>query len=76
MDTISSGAMRAVGSGRELHERRFAELFRRHAGNPILTAGDWSYPVHSVFNPAATRLLDGTTLLLRRVEDRRGHSHL
>jgi predicted GH43/DUF377 family glycosyl hydrolase len=32
--------------------------------------------VHTVFNPGATRLVDGTTLLLCRVEDRRGHSHL
>jgi predicted GH43/DUF377 family glycosyl hydrolase len=48
----------------------------RHGGNPILTAADWPYPAHTVFNPAATRLSDGTTLLLCRVEDRRGHSHL
>lgn len=52
------------------------ELFRRHDGNPILTAADWPYSVHTVFNPGATRLEDGTTLLLCRVEDRRGHSHL
>jgi predicted GH43/DUF377 family glycosyl hydrolase len=52
------------------------ELFRRHKLNPILTAADWPYPVHSVFNPGATLLPDGTTLLLCRVEDRRGHSHL
>lgn len=51
-------------------------LFRRDPGNPILTAQDWPYPVHSVFNPGATRLPDGTTLLLCRVEDRRGLSHL
>jgi predicted GH43/DUF377 family glycosyl hydrolase len=51
-------------------------LFTRHAKNPILTAADWPYPAHTVFNPAATRLADGTTLLLCRVEDRRGHSHL
>jgi len=51
-------------------------LFQRHAGNPILTAADWPYPVNSVFNPGATRLGDGTTLLLCRCEDRRGHSHL
>lgn len=56
--------------------RRFADLFRRHETNPILTAGDWPYPAHTVFNPGATRLADGTTLLLCRVEDRRGHSHL
>lgn len=52
------------------------QLFRRHKLNPILSAADWPYPVHSVFNPGATLLRDGTTLLLCRVEDRRGHSHL
>ena len=51
------------------------ELFRRHQLNPILTVADWPYPVNSVFNPGATLLPDGTTLLLCRVEDRRGHSH-
>ena len=55
---------------------RFPTLFRRHGRNPILRAADWPYPAHSVFNPGATRLGDGTTLLLCRVEDRRGHSHL
>ena len=52
------------------------ELFQRHRRNPILTAADWPYPAHTVFNPAATLLPDGTTLLLCRVEDSRGHSHL
>jgi predicted GH43/DUF377 family glycosyl hydrolase len=52
------------------------ELFRRHRLNPLLTAADWPYAVNSVFNPAATLLPNGTTLLLCRVEDRRGHSHL
>lgn len=56
--------------------RGFRVLFRRHDRNPILTAADWPYPAHTVFNPGATRLRDGTTLLLCRVEDRRGHSHL
>jgi predicted GH43/DUF377 family glycosyl hydrolase len=56
--------------------RGYETLFHRHAGNPILTASMWPYPVHSVFNAGATRLKDGTTLLLCRVEDRRGHSHL
>lgn len=51
------------------------ELFRRHKLNPILTAADWPYSINSVFNPGATLLPDGTTLLLCRVEDRRGHSH-
>jgi predicted GH43/DUF377 family glycosyl hydrolase len=53
-----------------------AGLFRRHPANPILSAADWPYRVHSVFNPGVTRLADGTTLLLCRVEDHRGHSHL
>lgn len=54
----------------------YRTLFHRSVHNPILTAADWPYAVHSVFNPGATRLADGTTLLLCRVEDRRGHSHL
>ncbi|HEX7809644.1 MAG TPA: glycosidase, partial [Thermoanaerobaculia bacterium] len=54
----------------------FESLFRRSHSNPILTAADWPYPVHTVFNAGATRLQDGTTLLLCRVEDRRGLSHL
>lgn len=52
------------------------QLFHRHHSNPILTAAMWPYPANSVFNPGATLLPDGTTLLLCRVEDRRGHSHL
>lgn len=55
---------------------QYPELFRRHKRNPILTTADWPYPAHSVFNPAATMLQDGAILLLCRVEDRRGHSHL
>ncbi len=51
------------------------ELFERHPGNPILTAADWPYPVNVVFNPAAAAC-DGETVLLARVEDRRGISHL
>jgi predicted GH43/DUF377 family glycosyl hydrolase len=54
---------------------RYETLFRRYEKNPILTAADWPYPAHTVFNPGATRLADGTTLLLCRVEDRRGQSH-
>jgi predicted GH43/DUF377 family glycosyl hydrolase len=50
-------------------------LFHRHVKNPILTADDWSYPINTVFNAGATVLHDGTTLLLCRVEDRRGLSH-
>ncbi len=52
------------------------ELLRRHSHNPILSAADWPYPMNSVFNTGAVRLQDGTTLLLCRVEDRTGVSHL
>jgi predicted GH43/DUF377 family glycosyl hydrolase len=56
--------------------RKYPQLFERHANNPILTAADWPYQINSVFNAGATLLRDGTTLLLCRVEDRRGLSHL
>lgn len=56
--------------------RNHEVLFHRYEQNPILTADDWPYPVHTVFNPGATRLKDGSTLLLVRAEDRRGISHL
>jgi predicted GH43/DUF377 family glycosyl hydrolase len=51
------------------------ELFHRHPSNPILTAEDWPYPVNAVFNPGAAAH-DGETVLLARVEDLRGISHL
>ncbi len=51
------------------------ELFERHPANPILTAEDWPYQVNAVLNPAAA-IVDGKTVLLARVEDRRGISHL
>ena len=54
----------------------FEPLLHRHPANPILTSKDWPYPINSVFNAGATLLADGTTLLLCRVEDRRGLSHL
>jgi len=56
--------------------QHYDTIFQRHDRNPILTAADWPYPAHTVFNAGATRLPNGTTLLLCRVEDRRGHSHL
>ena len=54
---------------------RYAELFHRHGDNPILTARDWPYPAHTVFNAGACQVGEETVLLVR-VEDRRGHSHL
>ncbi len=47
------------------------DLFRRYPKNPIITPEDISYPVNSVFNAGAT-LFGDETLLLMRVEDRRG----
>ncbi len=54
---------------------RDADLFVRDPGNPILTADDWPYEANAVFNPAAVVAGDETVLLVR-VEDRRGISHL
>jgi predicted GH43/DUF377 family glycosyl hydrolase len=51
-------------------------LFVRHALSPILRASEWPYPVHSVFNPGAVLLPDGSTVLLCRVEEHTGLSHL
>jgi beta-1,2-mannobiose phosphorylase / 1,2-beta-oligomannan phosphorylase len=51
------------------------ELFVRSRKNPILTIDDWPYRANTVFNPAAA-IVDGKTLLLVRVEDHRGFSHL
>ena len=63
-------------AARPARNAHVSDLFRRHPGNPLLTATDWPYAAHSVFNPGATRLPSGETLLLVRVEDRRGISHL
>ena len=51
------------------------ELFTRYDANPILEASGWPGEVNSVFNPAAVEV-DGETILLVRVEDRTGISHL
>ena len=50
-------------------------LFTRYAGNPILSPERWPYTINAVMNAGAAEV-DGTTLLLCRVEDRRGLSHL
>lgn len=53
------------------------ELFKRFAGNPILTSNDFpdSWSVNSVFNPGVGDR-DGKTLLFVRVENREGISVL
>ena len=55
---------------------RSEQLFTRYPGNPILSPEDWPYTVNAVFNPGATIGPDDETLLLVRVEDRSGISHL
>jgi predicted GH43/DUF377 family glycosyl hydrolase len=70
--TPESSAIEQPASGMPAED----SLFTRHAGNPILSRKDWPYPVNSVFNAGAVVLEDGNTLLLCRVEDRRGLSHL
>ena len=42
--------------------RLYTELFRRHPANPILTARDWPYPAHTVFNAGACQCGDETLL--------------
>ncbi|MFQ5494478.1 MAG: glycosidase [Phycisphaerae bacterium] len=51
-------------------------LLTRHPKNPLLTSFDWPYFVNTVFNAGAVRLPSGETVLLCRVEDCTGHSHL
>ena len=58
-----------------LRQKEAHELFTRYEGNPIMTPENWPYPANAVFNPAAVRL-NSETLLLIRVEDMRGFSHL
>ena len=58
-----------------MSSKRPDRLFRRYSGNPILTRSLWPYPVNAVFNPGATEF-QGETVLLVRVEDLRGFSHL
>ncbi len=57
-------------------KQRQYDLFTRFDANPILTTDNWPYAAHTCFNAGATLLPDGRTLLLVRVEDRRGISHL
>jgi len=53
----------------------FRPIFKRYDRNPILKSSDWPYPANTVFNAGAA-LVDNGTLLLVRVEDHRGMSHL
>ncbi len=51
-------------------------LFTRYSGNPILAGRTGIIRLTASFNAAAVQLPDGDTLLLCRVEDRTGLSHL
>jgi len=51
------------------------DYFKRNPANPILTPDKWPYMANATFNPAAI-IHDGQVILLVRVEDMRGFSHL
>ncbi len=51
------------------------DLFKKFDNNPVLSPEDWPYPANAVFNPASAKF-NSETLLLVRVEDMRGFSHL
>jgi len=57
------------------HHQKPIEHFKRYEGNPILTPEKWPYLANATFNPAAT-IFENQVLLLVRVEDMRGYSHL
>ncbi len=50
-------------------------LFARARGNPLLSPERWPYRINAVMNAGAT-MVGNETVLLCRVEDRRGFSHL
>jgi len=52
-----------------------SELFNRYEKNPILTSAEWPYRANAVLNAGAVQIED-ETLLLVRVEDMCGFSHL
>jgi predicted GH43/DUF377 family glycosyl hydrolase len=56
-------------------QKKAYELFKRYQGNPILRPENWPYPANAVMNPGAINF-NAETLLLVRVEDMRGFSHL
>ncbi|PIY73919.1 MAG: glycosidase, partial [Candidatus Portnoybacteria bacterium CG_4_10_14_0_8_um_filter_40_50] len=58
-----------------MDKKKFEEPFKRYEENPILTSKDWPYKAASVFNPGAIKFND-EILLLVRVEDGQGYSHL
>lgn len=51
------------------------DLIQRYAGNPLLDGKNVPYPCNTIFNAGGT-MFGNETLLLLRIEDRRGFSHL
>jgi len=78
LNTIALPAVNPDCGSSESHVETYTglPLFTRYGCNPILTQHNWPYPINSVFNAGVAKLADGDTLLLCRVEDRRGLSHL
>jgi predicted GH43/DUF377 family glycosyl hydrolase len=66
----------SISSEAHVETKTGLPLFTRYTENPILTQCNWPYPINSVFNAGVVMLPNGETLLLCRVEDRRGMSHL
>ncbi len=56
-------------------EKHLLKPFKRYEKNPILKREDIPYPCNTVFNAAAVKF-NGKYILLLRVEDLSGHSHL
>ncbi|KXK45138.1 MAG: glycosidase [Chlorobi bacterium OLB5] len=50
-------------------------LFKRYKHNPVLTPSMWPYRINTVFN-AGSVLFENKVLLMVRVEDMKGFSHL
>lgn len=60
---------------KKMNNENFQEYFKRYEGNPILTPENWPYKAGAIFNPGAIKFKD-EILLLVRVEDKQGYSHL
>lgn len=71
----STVGCRRIDGGEQMDHEPGRELLTRYEHNPILSARDWPYKVNAVFNAAAVEI-QGQVLLLVRVEDFRGISHL
>lgn len=77
MASIPAWILKRRGTEKESEMSRLhaKELFKRYEENPILTPDRWPYGAGAVFNPGAARI-GKNLILLVRVEDRQGFSHL